>query len=114
MRISVIIPVYNEAATVAVLHNQVLETGLADEIILVDDGSTDGSPAVLAGLVRKGNTKVLTQASNQGKGAALRRGLTEATGDILLSQDADLEYEPANYPALLKPILEGRAGSGHI
>jgi glycosyltransferase involved in cell wall biosynthesis len=110
MRVSVIIPVYNESATVATLHQQVLATGLADEIIMVDDGSTDGSAAVLESLVRNGNnTRVFKQERNQGKGAALRRGLKEATGDILLIQDADLEYDPTNYGTLLKPILEGRA-----
>jgi glycosyltransferase involved in cell wall biosynthesis len=109
MRVSVIIPVYNEAATVAAVHRAVLETGLADEIILVDDGSTDGTGAALDDIGRLGGTRVLRQDRNRGKGAALRAGLAAAGGDILLIQDADLEYDPANYPALLKPILEGRA-----
>jgi glycosyltransferase involved in cell wall biosynthesis len=110
MRISVVIPVYNEAPTVADLYASVAATGLADEIILVDDGSTDGSPAILDGLAaRAASTRVIHQPKNAGKGAALRAGMGAAGGDIILIQDADLEYDPKNYPALLKPILDGRA-----
>jgi glycosyltransferase involved in cell wall biosynthesis len=109
VRISVIIPVYNEAATVAAIHAAVAATGMADEIILVDDGSTDGTGRILADLGSRPGTRVVRKPANAGKGAALRDGLAAAAGDILLIQDADLEYDPANYPALLKPILDGRA-----
>lgn len=109
MRISVVIPVYNEAPTVAALYASVAATGIPDEIILIDDGSADGTGEILDGLAARNGTRVIRKARNEGKGAALRSGMAAATGDIILIQDADLEYDPCNYPALLKPILDGRA-----
>jgi glycosyltransferase involved in cell wall biosynthesis len=110
MKLSVIIPVYNEKNTVLELLRRVeaVPLSLDKEIIVVDDFSTDGTREVLAGLGRP-DIKVLFHAKNMGKGSALRTGFSEATGDIVLVQDADLEYDPAEYPGLLAPILDGRA-----
>jgi len=110
MKLSVVIPVYNERATVVELLARVeaVDLGFAKEIIIVDDASTDGTREVLQGLARPG-LRVLLQERNQGKGAALRRGFAAADGDIVLVQDADLEYDPAEYPQLIAPILAGRA-----
>jgi glycosyltransferase involved in cell wall biosynthesis len=110
MKLSVIIPVYNEKNTVLELLRRVeaVPLSLDKEIIVVDDFSTDGTREVLGGLGRP-DIKVLFHAKNMGKGSALRTGFSEATGDIVLVQDADLEYDPAEYPGLLAPILDGRA-----
>lgn len=109
LRLSVIIPCYNEQATIARVVDQVLAVGRADEIIIVDDGSTDGTREVLGQIAQHDNVTVLYHATNCGKGAAVRTGIAQATGDIILIQDADLEYDPRDYPALLQPIEEGRA-----
>ena len=108
--VSVVVPVYNEAATVGQVVDELLELELRLEILLVDDGSKDDSPAVLARLAATHQqVKVLTQPRNQGKGAAVRRGINESTGDFLLIQDADLEYSPKDIPALIDPLLTGKA-----
>ncbi len=110
--LSILIPVFNEVATVAeiVRRTQAANTcGLKKEIILVDDCSTDGSGAVLKELAAAPGLKLFSHSYNRGKGAAINTALQHATGDIVLIQDADLEYDPADYPALLKPILDGRA-----
>ena len=110
MKLSVIIPVYNEAATIAELISRVQAVDISKEIIAVDDGSTDGSSDVLAKLERRyDNLRVFVQPNNRGKGAALRLGFKLAAGDYVLVQDADLEYDPAEYPVLLKPLIEGKA-----
>lgn len=109
MRLSVIVPVYNEAKTVAKLIRQVQAIGLASEIILVDDGSTDGSQEILRSLISPPAVQACFHEKNRGKGAAVRTGLLKATGDVILIQDADLEYNPQEYPALLEPIESGQA-----
>lgn len=109
MRTSIVIPVYNEATTIATLLARVSAVPIAKEIIIVDDCSTDGTREVVAGLAAKPDLKVLFHERNRGKGAALRTGFTHATGDIVLIQDADLEYAPEEYPRLLQPILDGKA-----
>jgi glycosyltransferase involved in cell wall biosynthesis len=127
-KLSVTIPVYNEKATIDEILRRVQETDGRKEIIVVDDCSTDGTRQILQDWAKRRaageatapaqdggdpvelrDVRILFQTQNQGKGAALRRGFAEATGEIVLVQDADLEYDPRDYPKLLEPILDGRA-----
>ena len=106
--LSVVIPCYNERATVAEVVGKVLESPYVAEIVIVDDGSTDGTREILAGLSDP-RIRVFEQPINLGKGAALRRGFREVTADFVIVQDADLEYDPAEYATVLEPLLSGRA-----
>lgn len=109
MKISVIIPVYNESKTILEILRRVEAQGLASEILVVDDGSTDGTRQILDSLPDNEVIRSIYQVRNQGKGAAIRTGIHESKGDILLIQDADLEYNPADYPALIKPFVDNVA-----
>lgn len=109
MKLSVIIPVYNEVESIETILKRVQDTKLAHEIVVVDDGSKDGTRDLLPKLDGKKGVRVILHEKNQGKGAAVRTGMSAATGDVLLIQDADLEYDPRDYPELLKPIQEGLA-----
>lgn len=110
MRLTLIVPAYNEARTVAPVLERLLELPYRDkEIIVVDDGSTDGTVEVLQAWEGKSHFKVIRHKRNRGKGAAVRTALRFATGDVVVIQDADLEYDPADLPRLLEPIEQGRA-----
>ncbi len=110
MRLSVVMPVYNERATVREVIGRVLAVPIDMELLCIDDGSSDGSREILAELQQKHpQIRALLQPRNMGKGAALRRGIQEATGDFVIIQDADLEYDPSEYPQLLEPLIQGRA-----
>jgi glycosyltransferase involved in cell wall biosynthesis len=121
MLVSLVIPVYNEISTLAELLRRCIAVDFPKELVIVDDCSRDGSREFLEQLAREGlqvlngtphnrnEVRVLFQEKNQGKGAALRRGFSEATGDIILVQDADLEYDPRDIPKVIQPILDGEA-----
>jgi glycosyltransferase involved in cell wall biosynthesis len=109
MKLTVIIPIYNEVESIQEIVKRVKNTDMAWEIILVDDGSKDGTRDLLKEMDGKDNVRVILHDENQGKGAAVRTGFDAARGDILLIQDADLEYDPRDYAILLKPLEEGIA-----
>jgi len=127
-KVSVVIPVYNEKNTIEEILRRVLDATVRREVIIVDDCSTDGTRQMLENMAARqahgegevpatdggfpitlGDLRILFQEKNCGKGAALKRGFAEATGDVVIVQDADLEYDPLDYPKLLEPILDGRA-----
>jgi glycosyltransferase involved in cell wall biosynthesis len=109
MKLSIVIPVYNEKNTILELLNRVRKVDIPKEIIVVDDCSTDGTRETLRALPSAEDFKIIFQLKNAGKGAALRAGFAVVSGDIVIVQDADLEYDPAEYPVLIQPILDDKA-----
>ena len=109
LKLSIVIPIYNERETLEILIAKVNSVDYDKEILLIDDFSSDGTREVLKRYENKENFQVLYHDHNQGKGAALRTGFSNVNGDIIIIQDADLEYNPADYGTLIEPILDGRA-----
>lgn len=109
MKVSVIIPVYNEKSTIEELLRRVKAEEIASEIVVIDDGSSDGTRDILGNLDQDSQLRVILHDRNRGKGAAVRTGFQNASGDVFLIQDADLEYDPRDYPSLIRPIQEGIA-----
>ncbi len=109
MNITVIIPAYNEVKTIREIIRRVQAVGRADEILAVDDGSTDGTREILVEMQGQNGVRVIFHERNQGKGAAVITGIKNAAGDVIVIQDADLEYDPRDYPALLAPLEDGLA-----
>lgn len=109
LKVSVLIPVFNERETIGTIVNRVLDTGIASEVVIVDDASTDGTRDVLIEIGKRPGIRVIMHGFNKGKGAALHTALEHARGDLVLIQDADLEYDPADYGKLIAPIQAGEA-----
>jgi len=109
MHVCVIVPVFNERNTIQEIVRRIEAVNLVSEILIVDDGSSDGTRDIIADMEKAGRVRVILHEKNQGKGAAVRTGILNASGDVAIIQDADLEYDPRDYPVLLKPLEEGIA-----